>query len=359
MSSLPAVAAEGSPSNRSHGSARAWILRGIAFAVVIIALYIAVRDADIVEILAALGRLQAWQLGLLLVVDAAIHSLMACRWWIIVRTEDRRAPYPPMLAMRLAAFGISYFTLGPQVGGEPLQLLYLRQRRQISIPRAAASVLMDKLLELLANFFLLILALEAIPRAQVLGGLPGLPSFAFALLLLLAAWPPLHIILLARGKHPLSTVASRLPGIAKSSPLVRHVRAAERLAGQFCRRHPRSLLSAVLVSLAAAGMSVMEYGLITSFIVSRLSFWQNVSAWSAGWLSFLFPTPAGLGALEASQVLALGAFGFPSSLAIAVALVMRARDLVFGGTGLIIAAVSGARLKSKPSVPGVLQGERP
>lgn len=281
----------------------------------------------------------------ILAFDLGIHSLMACRWWLILRPQDRSVPYLPLVAIRLAAFGISYFTLGPQIGGEPLQLLYLRRHRHTSLPRATASVLMDKLLELLANFTLLILALIVIPRTQILGGFPALSAIGLVLLLCLAAWPPVHIILLTHGYHPLSTAIALFPFLRRDSRVLRHIRAAELLAGQFCRRHPLALVRATCVSLIAAGTSVMEYGLITAFLSSRLSFWQNVSAWSAGWLSFLFPTPAGLGALEAGQVLALGAFGTPAGIAIAVALVMRARDLVFAATGLLIAAATSASFK--------------
>ncbi len=308
-------------------------------------MYIAIRDARPTDVLAALGSLKPWQFLVILAIDLGIHSLMACRWWLIVRTEDRSVPYLPLVGMRLAAFGISYFTLGPQVGGEPLQLMYLRRHRHTSLPRATASVLMDKLLELLANFTFLILALMVIPRTQILGGFPALSAIGLVALLCLAAWPVVHILLLARGHHPLSAVIGLLPFLRRDSRLLRHLRAAELLAGQFCRRHPFALVRAILVSLTAAGTSVLEYGLITAFLLSRLSFWQNVSAWSAGWLSFLFPTPAGLGALEASQVLALGAFGIPAGMAIAVAFVMRARDLIFGGTGLLIAAGTSASLK--------------
>jgi uncharacterized membrane protein YbhN (UPF0104 family) len=45
-----------------------------------------------------------------------------------------------------------------------------------------------------------------------------------------------------------------------------------------------------------------------------------------------------LGALEASQVFALGVFGVPAALALGVALVMRGRDIFIGSLGLILAS---------------------
>jgi uncharacterized membrane protein YbhN (UPF0104 family) len=118
---------------------------------------------------------------------------------------------------------------------------------------------------------------------------------------------------------------------------VRFIAASERMAGMFCRRHLSSLVSAILVSILAAVGMVSEFFLITSFLGIHLSSWQTIAAWTAGWLAFLVPLPGGLGALEASQVFALGAFGISAASAISVTLLIRARDLLIGSLGLLIA----------------------
>ena len=109
------------------------------------------------------------------------------------------------------------------------------------------------------------------------------------------------------------------------------------MAGTFCRRHPALLGSAILVSILGAAGMVVEFFCITYFLRIHLLFWQTIAAWTAGWLSFLAPLPGGLGALEASQVFVLGAFGISAASAISVTLLMRARDLLIGGLGLILA----------------------
>lgn len=83
---------------------------------------------------------------------------------------------------------------------------------------------------------------------------------------------------------------------------------------------------------------VTEFALITNFLGIGLPFWQTIAAWTAGWLALLAPLPGGLGALEASQVFALGVFGVPAALALGVALVMRGRDIFIGSLGLILAS---------------------
>src|SRR6185436_18083379 len=136
--------------------------RALVFVILFTLLYFALRKAPLVEIWNTLKQLQLWQIGLLLLINSLIYVLITLRWWLVVRAESRAVPYFPLLAVRIAVFGVSYFTLGPQVGGEPLQVLYLQRQYGLTYTRATASVIMDKLLEFLANFFLLAVGLISI-----------------------------------------------------------------------------------------------------------------------------------------------------------------------------------------------------
>lgn len=312
-------------------------------------LYWALKNAPLDEIGSTIQRLQLWQIAALLGINAGIYALVALRWWIITRADAKQIPYFPLLAVRVAVFGVSYFTLGPQVGGEPLQVLALRHRYGLTYTRAASTVIMDKLLEFLANFILLALGLIAIAQAKILA--PGENQFSVKILGLAAllAWPMIHIALLRQGRHPIATGLHKMfqPSLRASASTrvpprpapkwARFIIAAERMAGLFCRRHFNPLLAAASVSLLAALGMVGEYFLITSFLRIELDAAQTLAAWTAGWLSFLVPWPGGLGALEASQVFALGAFGVSAASAIGVTLLIRARDLLIGGIGLLLA----------------------
>jgi uncharacterized membrane protein YbhN (UPF0104 family) len=132
-------------------------------------------------------------------------------------------------------------------------------------------------------------------------------------------------------------VLRSIPLLKRDSKPVRFIAVSERLAGTFCRRHLSSLILAIAVSLCAGAGMVGEFALIVNFLNIPLPFWQTVAAWTAGWLSLLAPLPGGLGALEASQVFALGLFGIAASSAISVTLIMRGRDVLIGGIGLLLA----------------------
>jgi glycosyltransferase 2 family protein len=309
-------------------------LRSVAvYSLLAALLYFALRNAPLTEIWAALRRLQGWQLLVLLGLNIVIYSFITLRWWLIVRAEKRDVSFFPLLATRVAVFGVSYFTLGPQVGGEPLQVLYLQRNYGMTYTRATSTVVMDKLLEFLANFFLLGFGLTAILQAGILSASGNGSIASLVGLVLLLLFPPVHILLMYRGIYPVSAILRKF----SNNKFVRFVAASERMAGTFCRRHLGSLVSAIIVSVLAALGMVIEFFCITFFLGIDLSFWQTIAAWTAGWLAFLVPVPGGLGALEVSQVFALGAFGVSAVSAIGVTLLIRARDLLIGGVGLLIA----------------------
>jgi uncharacterized membrane protein YbhN (UPF0104 family) len=123
---------------------------------------------------------------------------------------------------------------------------------------------------------------------------------------------------------------------------------SEQLAGSFTQRHPFVLAASLGVSLLAMAGMALEYLLMLSFLGMHLSPGEAMAALTASLVAFLLPLPGGLGALEASQVLVLGALGYPAASAISLALLMRLRDLFNGGLGLVFAARLFSGKKRQP-----------
>src|SRR6266540_65774 len=308
------------------------------YSILTVLLYFALRNAPLAEIWSALNQLKLWQITALVFVNIFIYLLITLRWWIIIRAERKTIAYLPLVLVRLAVFGISYFTLGPQVGGEPLQVLYLQRRYGMTYTRATSTVIMDKLLEFLANFFLLVFGLMAVLQAGILSTNGSRTFVSLIPLAALLAWPPIHILLMIRGIYPIGAALRAAFSRFGNPKWMRFIIASERMAGMFCQRHPRELLIAVGASLFAGAGMVAEYALIASFLGINLHGWQTLAAWTTSWLAFLVPLPGGLGALEASQVFTLGAFEISAALAIGVVFLIRARDLLIGGLGLALAS---------------------
>ncbi len=305
--------------------------------VLVLLLWWALQSAPLGEIWALLRQLQAWQLAVLMVFNIGIFVLITMRWWIIVRAQNKKVPFYPLLGFRLAAYGLSYFTVGPQVGGEPLQIIYLQKHYGLTYARATAAVIMDKLLELLTNFLLIAAGIYAIFRVGILSGTDFQVTLGLIPLTLLMLWPLINVILLYNGKYPLSGLLRAAPTRFTELKWVRLIIVSEHMAGLFTQRHPRALLASLAVSLLSWVLMLAEYGLMLVFLDVHLDLWQTLAALTAMLVSFLMPLPGGLGALEASQVFAMNALGQPAAVGISLCLLIRARDILLGGFGLLLA----------------------
>ncbi len=322
------------------------ILRTFAiYAILILLLWWALRTIPLVEIWDALKQLTLWQIGILLLLNALVLIAMTARWWIILRAENPNTPFWKLVRYRLAVFGLSYFTPGPQVGGEPLQVIYLQRNHGVTFARGTAAVIMDKLLEFLANFILLGFGLTAAIRVglvtrnstQAIGSL--IPLAAILL------WPLIHLVLLYRGRYPVSAVVRAAMSYFKKQKWMRLVIVSERMAGAFTRRHPFALLAALGFSLLSWVGMAAEYFMMTDFLQAQLTAEQTLAALTAALFAFLMPLPGGLGALEASQVYVMTAFGHSAAIGIGISLLMRARDILNGGLGLLLAGVQSSKDK--------------
>jgi uncharacterized protein (TIRG00374 family) len=291
----------------------------------------------LIDIWNTLKKLQPLQIGIILIINGLVIGLMTARWWIIVRAENPSVPFLPLVGYRLSVFGLSYFTPGPQVGGEPLQVIYLQRNHGVSFARATSAVIMDKLLEFLVNFILIGVGAWAIVRVGLVSENGIRLNLSLIGLAILLMWPIVHITLLYRGIMPVSRILLRQPFIQKDHQGIRLTIVAERMASAFCRKHFRAMFLAIVVSLFSIVGIAIEYYLMVRFLGVQLNALQVFAALTTMQVAFLMPLPGGLGALEASQVFAFGAFGQPASAAISLTLLMRARDILNGSIGLILA----------------------
>jgi len=135
--------------------------------------------------------------------------LTSARWWIILHAQGYRIRFLLAVGYRVVSLGVSYFTPGPQFGGEPVQVYYLYNRHSIPVSSGIASFSLDKIIELLANFlFLLIGAYFALQTRSILqiSYMPVVITLALPFLLLLG-----YSIAIWTGRHPLSRLFERLP----------------------------------------------------------------------------------------------------------------------------------------------------
>ena len=288
---------------------------------------------------AVLQVVQLLTLGNVLILaglNLAILLSLTARWQVFLRSQRVDLSLFTLLPYRLSAFAVSYFTPGPQFGGEPVQVWSLH-RHGVGTVSATTSVVLDKLMELLVNFG--ILAAGAVAILMV--GLWPLrnPAFPLVLALVLLALPLYYLVLLWQGKQPFHWLANRWMHNEGGGKLVRGINMlveSERQAGRVCQQQPRILFLGLFWSMVAWALMLLEFGLSAHVLGIDLTPIQVLAVLALARFAFLFPMPAGLGVLESVQVIAITALGYDAAAAIVLVLWIRTRDLVVGGIGLLL-----------------------
>jgi hypothetical protein len=295
-------------------------------------LWWALKDIDWSAVWAALSRLALWQIVILVSINIVVLFFFSIGWWLILRTQGWPIPLWRLTAYRVAAFGVSYFTPGPQFGGEPLQVFLLQRNHGLPGSSAVAAIALDRVLEVLINFLILAVGIILIGQWNLWPGSQGVALTgvgALSILIITWGWFTWH------GHLPLTRLLKRFP--LKPEYFLRAitlVEDSERRVAEFCQTNPKIILAVVLLSLFNWLLVLIEYWLGMYFLGLALSPQQLITAVTINRLAFLAPLPGGLGALEGSQVLAMTVLGLDPAIGVSEGLIIRARDVLTGLIGL-------------------------
>ena len=298
------------------------------------------RAVPLTAVVQSLRQLQAGQLIVLALLNGLVLTFLTGRWWLILWGLGHKLPFGMMMGHRLAAFGVSYFTPGPQFGGEPVQVLLVEKVHQVPRITAVSSVTLDKSMELLVNFSFLTLGVLVILQTSFLGRDMGWQSAILALALL--SVPVLYLLALWWGRQPIAGLMQlacplfdrRAAWAEQLERATRGMADSEKLAGQFFHQAPQIAAAALLISLIGWLVMIIEFGAMLTFLGADVSYLEAIMVLTAVRFAFLLPLPGGLGTVEAAQVLALTQLGFDPAVGVSASVLIRGRDLVLGLTGL-------------------------
>lgn len=326
-------------------------------------LWFVLRSVALADVLAHLRRLDATALLMLAVVNALVLATFSARWWLLLRALGHSVAYSKLIAYRLAAFAVSYFTPGPHFGGEPLQVYLVSARLSVPVSASLSAVVLDKTLEMLVNFTFLAGGALFVFRRSASGG-ESVQLAAYGALLL--AIPAALLLAWALGRHPgaalLRAAATLLrmwpwaeqrpPGWMEATHAYTTVYASEEQAAALLRRRPAYVLAAVAVSLLSWVGIFAEFWLMTSLLGLGLAPGDALVALLAARAAILLPLPAAVGALEASQAVAMAQLGLPPAAGVSLSLLIRARDVALALAGAALGAVLMGRRRQARAESG-------
>ena len=293
---------------------------------------------EVFSLLAGIGPMAVVSLAL---VNLLMLPVMSARWWLLLQTLGTPISLLHVSLYRNAANAISYITPGPHFGGEPFSIYLIRQRHNIPLGSATTSVIVDRLLELLASIIILTLCLLYMSSAEFnpFAGSRELIVSALVLTALIFMFGAVFI-----GKSPLSRllaflnrfkICSFLRPTNNSGSFSDIILQGETLTAQLFHEHRFLFISANLLSIAHWLWIFAEFWLMAFFLGFPLSFVQLITIVAAARLAFFTPLPAGIGVLESALPYVTEALGLGNSLGIGLCLIIRFRDILFSLTGVM------------------------
>lgn len=281
-----------------------------------------------------------WGTALVIVARAAAVAAAGAGWWLLL-TPPGRGPQV-FVGLRFVREAINSLFPFAVVGGDVIGARLLAQFG-IAPSLAIASVLIDIFVQVLC---LLIFVLAGIGIVLNLAG--SRPFSAMTFVALALAVPAVAGFFLALNFGTVEPVVRRLVEFGENHHWAAFSHVAD-LGGrlqQIWRNH-RGLSASFLVHLAGVFVGASEVWIALFFMGHPITPAEAIAIESLGQGSraVAFILPAGLGVQDGALIAASAIFGIPAEVALAMALIKRVPDLVFGIPGLLAwQALEGRRL---------------
>lgn len=313
-------------------------------AVTLVSGYIALRNVDLAEVWSTLRESEYWWLGPAFATMALGVFIRVVRWRYLFVAARRPRLWPLSEALLVGHF---FNTVLPARAGELARVEAIKRRAGTSRAEALATVLVERVFDVLALLLVLFVSLPWLPEVT------WLRTAALVAVLVGVGLAVCVVVLAVYGERPLRFLLrplGRLPFVS-----------AERL--EFAAVN----LSDGLMGLRRAHLGGVSFLLtVVSWLVLALSFWlvtlcfdfdlapgAGVLVVVATGLSLALPAaPAGIGVFEAATIVALAAYGVPKSEALSYALVLHAVNIVpFLVAGALLLNVHGVRYGRRARSP--------
>lgn len=262
-----------------------------------------------------------------------------------------KLPFRNVLYVTITGYIINYITPFIALGGEPYRIMELKPK--LGIEKASSSVLLYSLMHMFSHIvfwlvsILLLLAFVDLETYMLVGFMA-----IFLLGLLLCYW----FVRIYRNGFTLQSfkylkklpfVGHKLAGFEEEHLETLH-QIDEQTKAFYGNRKGR-FFAALWWELFARVVSCAEIYLTANALLAGMSVLQAilVSAGSSLLANIAFFFPMQLGVREGGLALALKSVGFTSSLGLLIGVVVRIRELVWIGIGLLLIALKPKKLKKQ------------
>jgi putative membrane protein len=272
-----------------------------------------------------------WGILLVVVARTVTVSVAGAGWWLLFPSKIRPQLRVCVL-LRFIREAANVLLPLAQIGGDLIGARLLTFRG-VPGPLAAASVIVDVLIQSATQFLFAILGLLVLVALGADETLARTAAIGLAIAALMLAG--FYLAQRRGGQRALRWAMSRLTGDRKWRALGTIDAAYQNLAMIYAARS--SVVASGVVHMAGWIFGVTEVLIVFAFMGNPISIAEALVIESLlhAIRGAAFAIPSALGAQEGGLVLLCAVFGIPPEQAIALSLVKRAADLVLGVPGLL------------------------
>lgn len=304
---------------------------------------------DYAEVLQGISHAGYW-FAAVIALWAVLYVFNTAAWWIIIKApvadclevsqHDNHFTFLWLYKITVSGFALNYATPGGLMGGEPYKIMSLSPF--IGTERATSSVILHTMTHIFSHFWywliacLLFLLTERVtlPTAVIL--------ITVTIFCLTAIW------FFMKGYK--NGIAHAIMRFLSFIPFVKHwarnfvdrhahqLSAIDQQTAALHHQNPFRLASAVALELACRILSSFEIMFVLLVVMPEVSFVRCllILAFTSLVANILFFIPLQLGGREGGFLMSVGGLGMTASSGIFVALIVRLRELVWTGIGLLL-----------------------
>ncbi len=316
-------------------------------------LVLMITQLDFTEVYEGVTRAGYWFLAVVL-LWAALYVLNTGAWWIIIKAQSSNPTgftFAWLYKITISGFALNYATPGGLMGGEPYKIMSLSPK--IGTERATSSVILHTMTHIFSHFWFWLLSCVLYVLTEPLNVFMSLLLLAVVVFCLTAIW----FFLKGYKKgiaQSLLGLLSKLPGIKKWMErfIVNHAQQLENIDLQIAALHNQAhatFIWAVLLELVCRIISALEIFFILLVIMPDANYLQCILilAFTSLFANMLFFIPLQLGGREGGFLMSAHGLRMTASEGIFIALLVRLRELIWTGIGLLLIKFEKKRVAPK------------